>query len=80
METTPGEGCDAAEVQPVRRVEQAVVVYVVAVGDGQEREDPATIVVDKDDRQVQPQAAGGQQSTQVVEEGQVTGEQDGRFG
>src|SRR5258708_1897759 len=48
--------------------------------DWQERKDPATIIVENDDRQREALAMRGQQTPEIMPNRQVTGDQNGRMG
>ena len=63
----------------MRRAKQCFEVDALAVRrDREEREDPAAVVVEHDDRGPQPVAARLQQAAEVVQEGEVAGEQTQR--
>jgi MFS family permease len=72
----PVEGGGLAEVEAVRRGDVRLE-RVRLPGDGQEVEDPAAVVVQQDDRQVEREAAGGEQAADVVRERDVPDQEDG---
>src|SRR5215213_2118617 len=64
------------EVEPVRRGDVALEIGALAL-DREEVEDAAAVVVDQHDREVELQAARGEQAADVVGERDVAGEQHG---
>ena len=77
-------GHDRPDVDAVGRAEELLVVLGqadlgrVGVGLRQEREDPAAVVVDQDDRRRQAVQPGGHQGVQVVQERHVADDEDDR--
>jgi len=58
-----------------RSKELLEVDRLAVLRDGEEGEDPAAVVVQDHDRPAQPVAAGRQQAAEVVQQGEVTGEE-----
>ena len=73
MEGGTGQGGDMAQVQAVGCMEQAPMVDVTLLGDGQEREDATAVVIDHHYRQVHAEPAGRGEAAEVVQQGQVAG-------
>ncbi len=75
---------DRADIDPVGRAEQRLVALgqtdlgSVGRGLGQEREDPAPVVVHQDDRRREGVEAGRDEGVEVVQEREVADDQDDR--
>ena len=65
------------EVEAVRR-RNVLLERIGLAGDREEVEDPAAVVVEQHDRDVQPQARGGEQAADVVRERDVADQQHDR--